>query len=478
MTIYDPEKYSEILHTIDTISIFTNNAISALMAYLFLRFFTEKKATALIGAMAFQIPVAIWTFFPYESELLRVVFIFIYIACSFGAMYAYERVRPKQKLLAVMMIYTFSGLARVFTSEINTPIINYVYSDPDLNRLEWLLPEYIGIDLIEHILFASYYLLLIILYHKSYGQKEYEPDINGFFILSIPAVAHYISRKLYRENYATYVEYYNSLIELDDIDTLQNLSWGSYTRIVETIISSVFLLAIVYLYRKSQKTSEEKTRERLLEMQMSETRERLTRIDAIYNDMRSMKHDMRHQIRVLSDLVENGHIDEAAQGLEKLEAQTSAVLDDVATGNPVTDVLLMDFKREAQSLGIGFDIDFSFSKDAGIDVFDICMILSNAISNAFNASADLPEAVIFVGGKPKQNMFLITVKNTFFGDLPKALSNVEETIEKTSSAGEKAKELHGYGISNMKRITQKYYGDISYEKVDDMIIFTAMLQMR
>ena len=475
MINYDPEQYSQILYVIDIGSISINFAISIFLGYVFLHYFTDKKSTAWIGTIAFHIPVIIWTWIPIDTELIRLLVMFIYIALSFGAMYGYERTRPKQKLLAVLMIYTFRGLSMVVSSEINTPIVNYVFGNPKLNRLEWLLPEYIGTDMIEHTTFFIFYLVLIKLYHKSYGDRDYEPDINGFLILCIPAVSHYISRRLYRENYATYVEYYNSLVELDDIETLQNLTWGSYTRIFEAVVSAAFLLAIVYLYRQSQKTEAQKSEEQLLEIQLNETRARLSQTETIYNEMRSMKHDMHHQIRILSELVEKGELAEASRGLAVLERQADEVIKDMSTGHPVIDILLMDFKREAEGEGISFETDFSYNESSGIDVFDLSMVLSNAISNAINACKDIDDAHIFVGGKPKQNMFLITVKNSFYGKMPAVLDRINNTTPNSLPIHHNGR--HGYGVTNIKRIVMKYYGDISYEKIDDTIVFTAMFQL-
>ena len=39
------------------------------------------------------------------------------------------------------------------------------------------------------------------------------------------------------------------------------------------------------------------------------------------------------------------------------------------------------------------------------------------------------------------------------------------------------KESHGYGLMNMKRITEKYYGTIQLEQREDMVIFTALLMI-
>jgi sensor histidine kinase YesM len=36
---------------------------------------------------------------------------------------------------------------------------------------------------------------------------------------------------------------------------------------------------------------------------------------------------------------------------------------------------------------------------------------------------------------------------------------------------------HGYGMRNMKRIAEKYFGTVSLEQESDMAVFTAMLMI-
>ena len=72
-------------------------------------------------------------------------------------------------------------------------------------------------------------------------------------------------------------------------------------------------------------------------------------------------------------------------------------------------------------MGIQFDSEFLFPSDYGIDVFDLSIILNNALNNALEAcevlSGSDPEAERFISVTSycKNNMFLIEVKNSFDG---------------------------------------------------------------
>lgn len=87
----------------------------------------------------------------------------------------------------------------------------------------------------------------------------------------------------------------------------------------------------------------------------------------------------------------------------------------------MTDVVLNGKYQQAKSLGIQFDSEFLFPSDYGIDVFDLSIILNNALNNALEAcevlSGSDPEVERFISVTSycKNNMFLIEVKNSFDG---------------------------------------------------------------
>ena len=145
------------------------------------------------------------------------------------------------------------------------------------------------------------------------------------------------------------------------------------------------------------------------------------------------------------------------------------------TGNPVTDVVLNGKYQQAKSLGIQFDSEFLFPSDYGIDVFDLSIILNNALNNALEAcevlSGSDPEAERFINVTSycKNNMFLIEVKNSFDG-----------TVCVTEDGGLKSRKQdthrHGLGFQNIVRCADKYLGSADYTCCDRTFTLIVMLQ--
>lgn len=125
------------------------------------------------------------------------------------------------------------------------------------------------------------------------------------------------------------------------------------------------------------------------------------------------------------------------------------------TGNPITDVIIHQKKQEAEKWHISFEADFTYPDKQQIDVYDIGIVLNNALENAIEASSKVE------GGKSislrsymKGNLFFIEVENDFSGEL--VIDN--ETGLPVSS--KKDRQLHGVGMENIQRCAKKYMGDI------------------
>lgn len=74
--------------------------------------------------------------------------------------------------------------------------------------------------------------------------------------------------------------------------------------------------------------------------------------------------------------------EEAKAYSDELKAELANMSGAGRSGNPVTDVILQEFKKESERSGISFCTEFYFPTDSGINVFDVSIILNNALQNA------------------------------------------------------------------------------------------------
>ena len=246
-------------------------------------------------------------------------------------------------------------------------------------------------------------------------------------------------------------------------------------------VAATTILCILYAYNIYQKliaSMQDKQRAALLASQVDQMQAHIREIEQLYTGVRSMRHDMQNYLFDIKSLL-------AAQGV-RVEGELAGYFSGIGTaldalnfyfhtGNPVTDVVLNGKYQQAKSMGIQFDSEFLFPSDYGIDVFDLSIILNNALNNALEAcevlSGSEPEAERFISVTTycKNNMFLIEVKNSFDG-----------TVCVTEDGGLKSRKQdthrHGLGFQNIVRCADKYLGSADYTCCDRTFTLIVMLQ--
>ena len=248
-------------------------------------------------------------------------------------------------------------------------------------------------------------------------------------------------------------------------------------------VAATTILCILYayiIYQKLIASMQDKQRAALLASQVDQMQAHIREIEQLYTGVRSMRHDMQNYLFDIKSLL-------AAQGVSvEGEGELAGYFSGIGTaldalnfyfhtGNPVTDVVLNGKYQQAKSLGIQFDSEFFFPSDYGIDVFDLSIILNNALNNALEAcevlSGSEPEAERFISVTSycKNNMFLIEVKNSFDG-----------TVCVTEDGGLKSRKQdthrHGLGFQNIVRCADKYLGSGDYTCCDRTFTLIVMLQ--
>ncbi len=203
--------------------------------------------------------------------------------------------------------------------------------------------------------------------------------------------------------------------------------------------------------------------------QAGNIRKHIKQVESLYNDIRSTRHDMANHILVLERLYAGNKTEEAAAYSAKLKDNLNRTAGGIKSGNPVTDVILQEIKEEAGKAGISFNSEFYYPEGAGIDAFDISIILNNALQNALeNTNKDSTGSISVISYR-RNNAYMIEVKNSFKGNLER---DGENGLPITSK---KEKECHGYGLPNIRRIAWKYSGDIDIELRDGEFCLCIML---
>ena len=175
----------------------------------------------------------------------------------------------------------------------------------------------------------------------------------------------------------------------------------------------------------------------------------IVEIQNIYTDMRGLRHDMRSHLANIS-LLARGTAEPVNKELESYIGQIEETVKKFdfiyQTGNLVTDIIIHQKLQEAEKNQIQFQSCFAYPQKLSIDVYDIAVILNNALENAIEACCK-KEGIrqIKLHSYMKGSLFFIEIENDFSNGI-----SIDEKSGLPASSKENGK-MHGIGISNIQR---------------------------
>ena len=218
------------------------------------------------------------------------------------------------------------------------------------------------------------------------------------------------------------------------------------------------IVSSAILFQKMVQLNEEERERVILETQMAQMQQEIEEIQDIYADIRGLGHDMRSHLESIAAVIRktSGEDREELDGyIGSMERAVGRLDFSYRTGNPITDVIVHQKKQDAEKRHISFEASFTYPDKQQIDVYDIGIMLNNALENAIEASGKLEgEKNISLRSYMKGNLFFIEVENDFDGEL---VMDSKTGLPISSKAD---KRLHGLGIENIQRCAKKYMGDI------------------
>lgn len=180
--------------------------------------------------------------------------------------------------------------------------------------------------------------------------------------------------------------------------------------------------------------------------------------------VRCLRHDMKNHILELQALVKQNKAEEILSYLEQMEDVLINPAEFVATGNEDIDSLLNYKLQRAKELLKEVEVSIHIPEKMSIHSFDLNVILGNLLDNAVEAAVQTEEQRVVFQMKVEKGLLLIHVENSrncgemleteksFLSEKQKGLYGMQTT--------KADRENHGIGLSNVKRIVEKYDGEL------------------
>ena len=217
------------------------------------------------------------------------------------------------------------------------------------------------------------------------------------------------------------------------------------------------LFCILFFYKKLQQSFRLGTEFSLLEQQEHSLNQYVEEAKTRYDRTKSFRHDIRNHMAVVKKLLQDGKMEEAVTYMEDLDDMAGKMSFPCSTNNPVVDILVGNKLGIAKSMGIDVDCSLLLPYPCGLRDIDICIVLSNALDNAIHACKNIDgetEKYIHVSGRIQGDFLMIEIENSFYGN---------STFKK------------GTGLSNVKKVAEKYGGVMSIETKEHVFVLHVLL---
>ena len=182
------------------------------------------------------------------------------------------------------------------------------------------------------------------------------------------------------------------------------------------------------------------------------------------------RHDFINKLIVLKNELECENTENAIRNIDEIIQNSNEGEVISHSGNKCVDALINVKYAMAREKGIQFELKIFIPEDLPINQCDIGVVLGNALDNAIEATEKCKESkrtISIIMGVKKEALVLV-VKNPYENMLKK---DKEGNLLSTKEEFHK----HGYGITSIQRVAEKYHGDIIIEDEDGQFVLTIMM---
>ena len=275
--------------------------------------------------------------------------------------------------------------------------------------------------------------------------------MQQMFLIFVPILMIFIM-----SNYINAIEYdFQFEISVDKGPAEHFFSHGQMLAMYFLGLASLF--CILFSYKKLQQSFRLGTEISLLEQQEHSLNQYVEEAKTRYDETKSFRHDIRNHIAVVKNLLQSGKLEEAVSYMEDMDDMAEKMSFPCSTNNPVVDILVGNKLGIAKSMGIDADCSLLLPYPCGIRDIDICIVLSNALDNAIHAVKGLDDSIekyIRVSGRIQGDLLMIEIENSFPG---------------------KGVFKKGRGLSNIKKVVEKYDGAMNIETQENVFVLHVLL---
>lgn len=188
------------------------------------------------------------------------------------------------------------------------------------------------------------------------------------------------------------------------------------------------------------------------------------------NRVRALRHDMKNHILALQVLVQRKEAEETNRYLESMKDFMTNPKEYVKTGSDTVDSLLNYKIQKAHEVLNVVETKISIPQQLRLRSFDLNVLLGNLLDNAIDASMQTEEKKLNITIKLDKGVLFLHIGNS-----------CQRIADGRSSFWETTKEdnvNHGIGLKNVRRIVEKYHGDLAFQCENNFMETDVMMYVK
>ena len=231
----------------------------------------------------------------------------------------------------------------------------------------------------------------------------------------------------------------------------------------------ISIIALICFDRMQTKYEKDKHLQESIIQNLEKEKEFNQQREQQQKEIRKINHNLNNILIILQSHLEKEEYEEAKNYIEQnLKTHVEAYQALTHTGIAAIDGALNAHIQSIKEKDIQYDEDISKILHLGSIVpGDLALIISLALDNAKEACENIDgEKHISLKLQSKQTHVILYIENS----IPEGS---HPTFHKTSK---KDKIAHGFGVSSIKEMAERYHGEAKYEVEHDQVILRVVLQ--
>ncbi len=157
------------------------------------------------------------------------------------------------------------------------------------------------------------------------------------------------------------------------------------------ILMPVTYLALLSALRRQMLYYEAQNRQNLLAAQVAGLEGRMAATKAAEEAVRIERHDLRHKLLAVEDMIARGKKEDALAYIHTLQGEVEYVKPEKWCLDPLLDAVFSSYFAEARKLGVRVKASLAIPEELPCDAAELSTVFANALENAIRACEALPQ---------------------------------------------------------------------------------------